>query len=692
MVAGRSPTRSFSNLHLTGSGAAILALDGGVVMPAVAVGAGAETDAEEFVEVAEVFEAAGGDDVEDRAFGGAELAGGVGEAGLVDDGGGGTVEVAAGGAGEVLGGATGKAGKLPGTQGEVARLLDTVERTGEPSGEAVGLAAGGEGGEQGDNAAQEGVGREQVAGAGVEVAGEEAQAVEIGGVERPLAAAVVFFGEIDRAAGEVGLPQVAPEGAGEGEVDEAQGGAGLGDGEAVGVIGPDEHEQAGGEGAGLAVDPVEAGAFLDPEEFVVVVGVEVGGVGGVRVLPVREGAGVTGGQVGEVEAAHHYNVIYGKSCRGQGGLNLIRWRSYFVTSPLKKLISFMSSKTFRVGLIGTGGIAQGVHIPGWKALPDVEIVAVADSHEPTARKAAAMIDPAGGVQVFTGWSELLRLDLDAVDICTPNKAHTPAVLAALGAGKHVLCEKPLATTSDEVRAMGGAAAAAGRVLCTVQNNRYRAETQAIKRWAEGGGLGDVYHARVRAMRRTLLPPRPGFIDETLSGGGPCMDIGVHALDAALWVMGFPAPTRVSGTTKVNFAKGHKIPGKWGEWDREQFSVEDFAAGFIHFANGATMTLEAAWLGHQKEDEDFSFQLFGSEGGVHWPSAEIATARDGVLVDGKLSWPRRVEKTHGEQIAAFYEACRQGGPSPVPWEETVQVITILEAIYASQRAGREVVIG
>ncbi|MDR1279211.1 MAG: Gfo/Idh/MocA family oxidoreductase [Opitutaceae bacterium] len=346
------------------------------------------------------------------------------------------------------------------------------------------------------------------------------------------------------------------------------------------------------------------------------------------------------------------------------------------------------TRKFRVGLVGGGGIAQGVHIPGWKSIPEAEIVAVADVHEPAARKAAEL---SGAAHVFTDYKDLIKLDLDAVDICTPNRLHTPVALAALASGKHVLCEKPLATTTDEIRQMGALADQAGLVLMTGQHQRYRAETRALRQWSAAGHLGDVYHARVHAMRRALLPPRPGFIDHALSGGGPCMDIGVHALDAALWIMGFPRPVRVTGATKVNFAKGTAIPGKWGEWDRQLYSVEDFAAGFVHFDNGATLTLESAWLGHQNEDEDFSFQLFGTRAGVKWPSGEIAGVQDGVFVDGKLAFPVRTEKPHTDEIAAFHRAVLQGGPSPVPWTETVSVIAILEAVYASQREGREIVL-
>jgi len=343
---------------------------------------------------------------------------------------------------------------------------------------------------------------------------------------------------------------------------------------------------------------------------------------------------------------------------------------------------------FRVGAIGTGSIFRATHAPAWKAIPDVQLVAVADADINQAKSAAKEYDIP---KTFTDFRDLVKLDLDAVDVCTPNRIHTPAVLAALAAGKHVICEKPLAVTTKEVRQMGQLADKKGLKLMTAQHQRWTASAQAVKKWTEAGGLGRVYHARVRAMRRAWLPVRPGFIDRKLSGGGPCMDIGVHALDLCMWLMGFPKPARVTGTAKVNFAHGDKIPGMWGDWDRKLFSVEDFAAGFVHFEDGATLTLEAAWLGHQHENEDLSCQLFGTEGGVKWPSGEFATVTGGTFVQGSLTAPHRVERPHAEEIKAFHDCVVNDKPSPVPWTETLRVIAILEAIYESQAKGREIVL-
>jgi predicted dehydrogenase len=170
-----------------------------------------------------------------------------------------------------------------------------------------------------------------------------------------------------------------------------------------------------------------------------------------------------------------------------------------------------------------------------------------------------------------------------------------------------------------------------------------------------------------------------------------MDIGVHALDTAMFLMDFPKPVRVTGKMSVNFAKGYDMPGGWGEWDRAAFSVEDHACGFVHFDNGATMVIEMSWLQHQKEEQDMSVQLYGRKGSVQWPAAEYQTAVNRVLASGTLTPAMAVEKPRSEQIYAFVKAIREGLPSPVPVQQTLHVISILEAIYQSSEQGREIVL-
>jgi len=351
----------------------------------------------------------------------------------------------------------------------------------------------------------------------------------------------------------------------------------------------------------------------------------------------------------------------------------------------------MASSTLRIGLIGTGGIMRGAHMPGWTSAKDVQISAICDADQGTAERFAKDFGiPAN--RVFTDYHKLLEIsEIDAVDVATPNLAHPAVVISALHAGKHVLCEKPLAVTTNDVLAMTKASRAAKKLLMTAQHQRWTPRAISLKRYIDTGALGDVYYARIHAIRRNWCPTSPNFIDAAFSGGGPCMDIGVHALDLGLWLMGFPVPARVTGTTRVNFAKGHVIPGAWGEWDRSRFTVEDFASGFIHFANGATMVLEASWLQHQREKEDFSARLYGSKASIHWPSGEFATSAGAALLDGVIEEAPGIGPAHSEEIHAFIKAIRSGAPSPVPVEETLHVIAILEAIVRSSQSGKEVVL-
>jgi len=346
----------------------------------------------------------------------------------------------------------------------------------------------------------------------------------------------------------------------------------------------------------------------------------------------------------------------------------------------------MKSSVMRVGIIGAGGIARAVHLPGWKAIKGVEVVGVADVNQASA---AALAQDFGVKNVFTNYHDLLKLGLDVVDVCAPNQVHTPAVIAGLKSGANVYCEKPLAVTTREVIQMGTLADKLKLKLMTGQHHRFSTDGLTARSHAASGALGKIYHARVKANRRAWLPPSPGFIDHKLSGGGPCMDIGVHALDFCMTLMEFPQPERVSGTAKTNFAKGYAIPNAWGEWDRKRYTVEDFAAGFVHFKGGATMTLEASWLGHEMVDEDMSCQVFGMKGGLIWPSAQASSVEGGKMVVKTLKRAREVKQAHGAAIAAFHQAVLKNKKSPVPWTETLKVITILEAIYASQKKGREV---
>jgi len=277
-----------------------------------------------------------------------------------------------------------------------------------------------------------------------------------------------------------------------------------------------------------------------------------------------------------------------------------------------------------------------------------------------------------------------------VDICAPNAVHYPAAMAAFAGGKHVLCEKPMTVSTKEAEEMIRAAQEAKVVLMAAQHQRFRTDSAVVKRLIDDGYFGEIYHVAARALRRRLLPARPTFIQKELSGGGPLLDIGVHILDLTYWFMGCPKVSSVSGIAVTKLAKRTDIRGQWGEWDRDAYNVEDFAAGFVRFANGASLSLACSFLANMEKTEDFSADLFGTEAGMRWPDGKVAIERLGVLQDIELRMRDLPQvQPHAEEIRVFVECVRKGLPVPVKPEETLEVIKMLEGIYTSATTGTEV---
>jgi predicted dehydrogenase len=347
----------------------------------------------------------------------------------------------------------------------------------------------------------------------------------------------------------------------------------------------------------------------------------------------------------------------------------------------------------RVALIGCGGIS-GVHIDGWKRLnPTAKIVACADPIEERRHHRGDEIGLLKEVR-FPYLSDILKagIEFDAVDICASNAAHCPVTCEALAAGKHVLCEKPLATTPDQVRQMIAARdAAKDKILMTAQSMRFQNNSLHLHEYLKGGSLGEIYYARAQFIRRRYLPARIGFIDKNISGGGPTIDIGVHILDLALLLMGHPEPVSVSAVVQQKLAKRNDIRGWWGEWDRDKITVEDFAAGFVRFKNGAALTLECSWLLNIKEKESIKLSLMGTEAGAEWPECTIHGESAGSLTDIQLSYPDDHVGGHQKEIAYFTDAILNNKPSPVPTEQSLSVIRILDGLYRSHASGREVTV-
>jgi predicted dehydrogenase len=351
------------------------------------------------------------------------------------------------------------------------------------------------------------------------------------------------------------------------------------------------------------------------------------------------------------------------------------------------------SKTYKVGVIGVGGIAK-THMPGWNASGITEVVAACDIDGAAVEKFGAEWKIPG---LTTDAADLFRnRNIDIIDVCTPNNYHAPLSIAAMEAGKHVICEKPLAPDPAQIRDMIAARNRSGKLLMTAQHFRFRGASKAMKAEIDSGTLGDIYHARSWMLRRAAAPNRPGFIMKKHSSGGPCIDIGVHILDLTLWFMGNPEPHSVTGVARAELA--HQ-PGVFtnimgGGPIPQEFDVEDFAAAFVRFKNGATLVLEVSWLlHHDTQGEDMQMWLYGTQAGSHWPKGEIYrsnyTSRQQYNCTLKLM--ADTLEPHALECVEFARAVDSGAPSPVPAEQSLQVMTILDGIYRSQTAGKEIVL-
>jgi predicted dehydrogenase len=348
----------------------------------------------------------------------------------------------------------------------------------------------------------------------------------------------------------------------------------------------------------------------------------------------------------------------------------------------------MKNGKYCIGIVGTGGIATSTHIPGWKKLKDVEIIAACDLSE----KARERVKKEFNIpMIFSDYTELVKVEeIDIVDICAPNALHYPVTISALKNGKHVICEKPLAIKAQEVEEMIKASKTYKKKLMCAQHQRFRPESEIVKKIIDDGKFGEIYFSNIYAVRRRFLPPAPTFIKKELSGGGPLFDIGVHILDLTYWLMGSPLVESVYGLTFTKFGKNKNIANLWGQWDRKMFDVEDFAAGFVKFSDGRGLNLTCSWISNIENPEDFSAQLYGTKSGIHWPKLKIFTEENKILKDIELKVDiQNAEHPHHKEIRLFLESVKNNEGVPVKPEETYEVTKILEGIYKSAEKKKEI---
>lgn len=356
------------------------------------------------------------------------------------------------------------------------------------------------------------------------------------------------------------------------------------------------------------------------------------------------------------------------------------------------------SKKLKVGIIGCGGIAKGKHLPSLHKLQQAEMVAFCDVIESRALEVSAKYGTEGA-KVYTDYKELLKDPaIDVVHVCTPNDSHAEITVASLEADKNVMCEKPMAKTTEEARRMVDAAKRTGKKLTIGYQNRFRSDSQYLQQVCRRGDLGDVYYAKAHAIRRRAVPTWGVFLDEEKQGGGPLIDIGTHALDLTLWMMNNYKPKVVLGSTFHKLGPKKDAANAWGSWDPEKFKVEDSAFGFIKMENGATIVLESSWALNMLQTGEAKCTLCGTEGG--------ADMYDGLRINGEnfsKLYTQRIdldakgvdfydgEKENAADLEARFwiESILNDTEPVVKPEEALIVTEILEAIYKSAQTGEAV---
>ena len=361
-----------------------------------------------------------------------------------------------------------------------------------------------------------------------------------------------------------------------------------------------------------------------------------------------------------------------------------------------------ASRKLKVGIIGTGWIAES-HIQQYNAMPDVEVVALADLIPGKAEAFKEKWGVQGDVHFYPDHKSMIdNEELDAVSVCTYNATHAECTIYALEHGVNVLLEKPMCVTLDEAAEIVKAEKKSGKILSIGFQPRYDANMQMIKKIVESGTLGEIYYIQTGGGRRRGIP-NSTFIEKRTAGIGALGDIGCYSLDMVLNAIGYPTPKTVSAYTSNFFGTSTEYQS---EYDAKRFDVDDFAAAFIRLdpgkygdKDGIILDFRIAWAMHVDTPGDTI--IFGKKAALRIPSTDcwngsvggpmkiyhdVAGARVETVI------PIIQNKGQGlfyKKVRSFLDAIKNNGTSPVPSSQIIKNQAILDGIVKSAAAGKEV---
>jgi predicted dehydrogenase len=356
-------------------------------------------------------------------------------------------------------------------------------------------------------------------------------------------------------------------------------------------------------------------------------------------------------------------------------------------------------KKLRVGIIGCGGIAGQKHLPAISKIDEVEITAFCDIIPERAEKLCKKFGTQGA-KTYTDYKDLIKdRSIDVIHVCTPNRSHSPITVDSLEAGKHVMCEKPMATSYVEAKKMVDTAKKTGKLLTVGYQYRCLPEPLYLKKICERGDLGEIYFAKAHALRRRGVPTWGVFLNEKEQGGGPLIDIGTHALDMTLWMMDNYKPKSVTGNVYKKLNDNPDCGNAFGPWNPKEYTVEDSAFGFVTMENGATIILEASWALNILDAGEANCTLCGTKAGADMKdglrinSDELgkSTVKKPDLDVGGVQYYEGVSmKPEDIECHNWYDAILKGTELRVKPEQAMVVTQILEGIYESARIGKQVI--
>ena len=341
------------------------------------------------------------------------------------------------------------------------------------------------------------------------------------------------------------------------------------------------------------------------------------------------------------------------------------------------------SKKLRLAIIGCGSIAMHAHASNYEKMDDVEIVALCDINPERTALFKGKYQCCKNAWETVDYKDIAKCaDIDAVDICTPNYLHSVIAIEMLNAGKHVMTEKPDAMTADEVVAMKDAADKNGKVLMAMRNNRFLPASIYAKKSIENGEYGEFYAGRCGWIRRRGVPGDGSwFSNKKLSGGGPLIDLGVHMIDLAIYLMGSPKPVAVSGSTfrRITESKPEFI-----------FDVEELAMGFIKFDNGACLQIDFSWATNIPQETRF-VELRGEKAGIMIENDVLSVHghKNGQEFNEHVN--ARGEYGHFTALRHFIDVVLNGAEPIFTPDQGIEMIKILNALYESAETGKEVVL-